>query len=80
MRLDNRAEQNINRIAGKKGRANKGVYLNKRSGKYYAQIWLNQSCKYLGSFDKLEEAIEVRMLANEMLHGNFANNMSYKLS
>ena len=80
LRLANRSEQNSNKIAGKNGRANKGVYLNNRTGKYYAQIWFKQRCTNLGSFDKLEEAIEVRMLANEMLHGNFANNMSYEMS
>jgi hypothetical protein len=77
LRLSDRSEQTKNRVSGKAGRANKGVYVDKRTGKFYAQIWIKGNCKYLGIFNNLEEAVEVRMLANEMLHGDFANNMSY---
>jgi hypothetical protein len=42
-----------------------GVYLNKQNGKYHAQISVNNKRKHLGFFGTLEEAIEVRKIAEQ---------------
>jgi hypothetical protein len=77
LRLADRSEQCRNRAAGRKGRANKGVYKREYGNKWSAQIWINKRCVCLGTFDSEDEAVEVRELAAEMLHGAFANKMSY---
>jgi hypothetical protein len=79
LRLATRSEQTRNRIAGKFGRANKGVYKREYGNKWSAQIWLNGICKNLGTFDSEEEAVEIRKLATEMMHKEFANTKSYGL-
>ena len=79
LRLATRSEQCRNRISGKAGRANKGVYKRKYGNKWSAQIWTDGKCKNLGTYDSEEEAIEVRMLATEMMHKEFANTKSYEL-
>jgi hypothetical protein len=78
LRLATRSEQCRNRIAGKDGRKNKGVYKREYGNKWSAQIWINGICKNLGTYDSEEEASEVRELATIMFHGEFANIKSYK--
>ena len=78
LRLVTRSQQQMNRIAGKSGRQNKGVYKRDYGNKWSAQIWINGICKNLGTYTSEEEASEVRELATEMLHGKFANIKSYK--
>jgi hypothetical protein len=68
----------MNRIAGKSGRQNKGVYKREYGNKWSAQIWINGICKNLGTYSSEEEASEVRELATEMFHGEFANTKSFK--
>ena len=46
--------------------------------KWSAQIWVNGVCKNLGTYDSEKEAVEIRQLATEMMHGAFANTKSYK--
>lgn len=77
LRLATRSEQCRNRISGKAGRVNKGVYKRDYGNKWSAQIWVDGKCKNLGTYDSEEEAIEVRMLATEMMHNEFANTKSY---
>lgn len=79
LRLATRSEQCRNRIAGKSGRANKGIYKRDYGNKWSAQIWVNGVCKNLGTYDSEDEAIEVRELATMMLHGDFANTKSYRI-
>lgn len=79
LRLATRSEQCRNRISGKAGRANKGVYKREYGNKWSAQIWVNGVCKNLGTYSSKDEAIEVRELATMMLHGNFANTKSYRV-
>lgn len=79
LRLATRSEQCRNRISGKTGRANKGVYKREYGNKWSAQIWVNGVCKNLGTYDSEDEAIEVRELATMMLHGDFANTKSYRI-
>lgn len=78
LRQATRSEQCRNRVAGKAGRANKGVYKRSYGNKWSAQIWFNGICKNLGTYDSEDEAIEVRQLATEMMHGSFANIKSYR--
>jgi len=79
LRLATRSEQCRNRISGKTGRANKGVYKREYGNKWSAQIWIDGACKNLGTYDSEDEAIEVRELATMMLHGDFANTKSYRI-
>ena len=79
LRLATRSQQTRNRIAGKMGRPNKGVYKREYGNKWSAQIWVNGVCKNLGTYDLEDEAIEIRQLATEMLHGEFANTKSYEI-
>ncbi len=47
-----------------------GVYQNKRTGRWVAQITFKQKTYYLGSFEKIEDAIKARQRGEEM-HDNF---------
>ena len=77
LRVASRKEQCRNRVAGRAGRPNKGVYKRDYGDKWSAQIWVDGKCKCLGTFDSEAEAVEVRELATELMHGEFANKMSY---
>lgn len=48
----------------------KGVHKNK-NGKWIANITFKNKKHYLGSFDKLEDAVKVREIAEEKLHKSF---------
>ena len=80
LRIASREEQCKNRVAGRKGRVNKGVYKRNYGNKWSAQIWVNKRCINLGTFNSEDEAAEIRELATDMLHGEFANKMSYALA
>ena len=67
------------RISGKAFRKNKGVYKRDYANKWSSQIWVDGVCKNLGTYDSEDEAIEVRQLATEMLHGEFSNTKSYEV-
>lgn len=47
-----------------------GVYQNKRNGKWVAQITFKRKTYYLGSFDKLEDAVKARQ-RGEAVHDEF---------
>lgn len=47
-----------------------GVYRSARSGKWQAQITFKRKTYYLGSFDKLEDAVKARKHGEEM-HDDF---------
>lgn len=44
----------------------RGVYFNKRRGKWVAQIMFKGKCYYLGGYDKLEDAAKARTRGEEM--------------
>ena len=77
LRLASRSDQCKNRVSGKTGRANKGVYKRSYGNKWSAQIWVDGVCQNLGTYDSEQEAIKVRKLATEVMHGAFANTKSY---
>jgi hypothetical protein len=77
LRLATRSQQLINRIAGKKGRKNKGVYKREYGNKWAARIWVNGKPKNIGLFNSKIEAVEARIKAAKMIQGEYANFMSY---
>lgn len=48
-----------------------GVYWNKKSGKWVAQIGFKGKTYYLGSFGKIEDAVKARERAEEQIYGEF---------
>jgi hypothetical protein len=78
LRLATRVEQCRNRIAGRAGRPNKGVYKRDYGDRWMAHIVENGRSKYLGTFSSEAEAVEARKLAASKLHGEFANTQSYE--
>jgi len=49
----------------------KGVYLYKKTGKYSAMVMMSGKQTYLGSFNTLEEAIEVRTRIAKQVYGKY---------
>ena len=47
-----------------------GVYQNKKTGKWTAQITFKKKTYYLGSYDKIEDAVKARKRGEEM-HDDF---------
>ncbi len=48
-----------------------GVYKNRRSGRWAAQITFKGKTYYLGSYMKIEDAVKIRKEAEERLYGEF---------
>lgn len=48
-----------------------GVYLNKKTHKWIAQIGFKGKTYYLGSYDKIEDAAKARQTAEEKMYGEF---------
>lgn len=51
----------------------KGVYFNKKSNKYVAQITKNQRVIYIGRYNKKEDAERFYLEEKEKYHGEFLN-------
>lgn len=47
-----------------------GVYQNKKTGRWIAQITFKRKTYYLGSYEKIEEAVKARQRGEEM-HDDF---------
>jgi hypothetical protein len=77
LRMATRQQQCMNRAAGRAGRLNKGVYKRDYGDKWSAQVWVNGKCKCLGTYDSEAKAVQARIEATKMLHGDFANIKSY---
>ena len=69
LRLATRSEnmQNVAKANKNNAQGFRGVYLNKRTGRYMAAIWVNGKSKHLGYFDTIGQALEARKLG-EVLH------------
>lgn len=50
----------------------KGVYLAKKTGKFYSQIWSNNKTICLGHYKTFEEAVAARKAAEVKYHGEYA--------
>lgn len=48
-----------------------GIYLNKKTQKWIAQIGFKGKNYYLGSYVKLEDAVKARKKAEERMYGEF---------
>lgn len=74
LRLATPAQNTVNRSKHKNNKSGfKGVYLDKRTGRYRAQIALQHNIQRLGYFDTPEEAYEAYCEAGRELHGEFFN-------
>lgn len=51
----------------------KGIYWAKDKNKWTVQITLNNKTKYIGRYEKLEDAIAARKEATKKYYGEFAN-------
>ena len=81
-RLDNRSENlrvclneenSRNKGPNKKNKSGyKGVYFNKSTGKWIAQLTVNYKCRHLGTFETAEEAALAYNKAAKQFHGEFA--------
>ena len=63
-------EANKNRLIASNTSGYTGVYQNKKNGKWVAQITFKRKCYYLGSYEKMEDAIKARQRGEEM-HDDF---------
>ena len=66
-----RLEKNRNRLSRTNSSGYNGVYYNPRSEKWVAQITFKRRTYYLGSFYKLEDAVDMRRKAETQIFGNF---------
>lgn len=48
-----------------------GVYQNRKNGKWIAQITFKAKTYYLGSYEKIEDAVKARKTAEEQMYGRF---------
>jgi len=74
LRLATRAENLRNRGKNKNNTSGfKGVFLQKVTGRFFAQIKLNRKAIYLGTFSTPEEAHAAYVEAAKEYHGEFAH-------
>jgi len=67
----------VNKPANKHSKSGeKGVYQDKRDGRFYPYIDFEGKRKGLGGFDKLSDAVSARRLAEETHYGEFAYHLS----
>lgn len=66
-----RLEKNRNRLSRTNSSGYNGVYYNPRSEKWVTQITFKSRTCYLGSFYKLEDAVDMRRKAETQIFGNF---------
>jgi hypothetical protein len=75
LRFATHTENNQNRqISLKNTSGYKGVNFNKKTNKWLAHISIDGKSNYLGYFDTIEEAVKVRQLKANEIHGLFVNN------
>jgi len=73
LRLALRSQNNINSGPPKNNTSGiRGVYWNKKAGKFTASIGVNGKSIYLGLFSSIEEALDARISAEIKYYGEFA--------
>jgi hypothetical protein len=72
LRLATHSENMANASVGRTGRTKKGVYLDKRVGKYYAQVQKDGIVVSKSGFDTFDEAYIARQQIASKLFGEFA--------
>lgn len=73
LRLASRTQNMCNRTAFKNNKSGmKGVYLDRRSGKWRSEIKFNRVRHHLGRYETAEEAYSAYLKAAQRLHGQFA--------
>lgn len=73
LRICSNSENNMNTQVRKNNKLKTtGVYLNKTSGNWYAQITKNNKCYHLGTFKSFEEAVKARKKAEKDFFGEYA--------
>ena len=70
LRLANRSQnmQNVAKANKNNAQGWRGVYFNKKTGKYFAAICVSGKSKYLGCFEFIEDAIEARRQGQVLYH------------
>lgn len=72
LRIATHQENNFNKTHNKNSKSKiKGVYWSDRLGKWYSKIYYNKKSIYLGVFDKLDDAINARKIAEKEYFGDF---------
>lgn len=75
LRIANRSQNGTNRLTLPNNTSGvKGVSYFKETGQWKAYVHVKKKLKYLGLYDTIEEAAEVRQLAAAMVYGEFANH------
>jgi len=64
-------EATKNRLIASNTSGHRGVYQNKRTQKWAAQITFKGKTHYLGSFENIEDAVEARRRGEEEMHDDF---------
>lgn len=59
------------RLISSNSSGHNGVYLNKKTQKWAAQITFKGKTYYLGAFTKIEDALTARKKAEERMYGEF---------
>ena len=64
-------EKASERLISSNSSGHNGVYLNKKTQKWVAQITLKRKTYYLGSFEKIQDAVTARKKAEDRMYGEF---------
>lgn len=73
LRLANKSQNGCNRSASRSSKTGvKGVFLNKKTGGYRAQIKANNKLHYLGNYKSIEDAENAYIAASKNFHGEYS--------
>jgi hypothetical protein len=62
------------KLSSRNSSNHKGITYNKKINKWIAQIQFNGTNKYLGCFDKIEDAINARVKKAKEVYGEYMNS------
>ncbi len=72
LRLASRSQNMANTMIGRTGNHKKGVYMDKRTGKYYVQVQCEKKVHSLCGFSSFDDAYAARTKLAQSLFGEFA--------